>query len=134
MGLFGKKKLKPMILNFYEGELQGFQCNFPCEVLLADSVLWIVRRNPYIEVKLDRKRIASIDILPEREYMAKFKGVPVESPKGQSIHKDFYVFHYMGKDGENKQLVLWGTSGDSLKVMKMRKELLSHRPPQSYEI
>lgn len=134
MGLFGKKKLKPMILNFYEGELQGFQCNFPCEVLLTDNVLWIVRRNPYIEVKLDRKRITSIDILPEREYMAKFKGVPIEIPKSQYIHKDFYVIYYMSKDGENKQLVLWGTSVESLKVMKMRKELLSQRSPQSYEI
>ena len=134
MGLFGKKKLKPMILNFYEGELQGFQCNFPCEVLLTDNVLWIVRRNPYIEVKLDRKRITSIDILPEREYMAKFKGVPIEIQKSQYIHKDFYVIYYMSKDGENKQLVLWGTSGESLKVMKMRKELLSQRSPQSYEI
>ena len=91
MGLFGKKKLKPMILNF------------PCEVLLTDNVLWIVRRNPYIEVKLDRKRITSIDILPEREYMAKFKGVPIEIPKSQYIHKDFYVIYYMSKDGENKQ-------------------------------
>ena len=134
MGLFGKKKLKPMILNFYEGELQGFQCNFPCEVLLTDNVLWIVRRNPYIEVKLDRKRITSIDILPEREYMAKFKGVPIEIPKSQYIHKYFYVIYYKSKDGENKQLVLWGTSGESLKVMKMRKELLSQRSPQSYEI
>ncbi len=108
MGLFGKKKLKPMILNFYEGELQGFQCNFPCEVLLTDNVLWIVRRNPYIEVKLDRKRITSIDILPEREYMAKFKGVPIEIPKSQYIHKDSALGNVRGefKSYENEKRIV----------------------------
>lgn len=136
MGLFGKKNKIPdgIRVNYYEGELQEFQCNFPCQILLMDDFLRITKINPYVEVKLDRNRISSIDIFPEKEYMTKHKGTSTETTKTQSIHKDYYVINYTDKDGNYKHLDFWGTSTETLKVMKMRTSLAADNSPKSYEI
>lgn len=135
MGLFGKKKIPDGIrVMYYEGELNGFQCNFPCQILLTDDVLRITKINPYVEVKLDRTRISSIDIFGELEYMSKFKGVSIETSKSKSIHKSYFVINYISKSGEKKQIVFWGTSVETIKVMKMREEFAKNAKTESYEI
>lgn len=136
MGLFGKKKNIPdgIRVMFYDGELSGFQCNFPCQLLLMDDVLRITRVNPDIEVRLDRNRVSSIDIFPELQYMAKYKGTAIETTKAKSVHKEYYVINYIDKNGENKHLDFCGTASESLKIMKMRQQLQKNSAPQSYDI
>ena len=65
MGLFGKKIPDGIRVVFYEGDLEGFQCNFASQLLLMDDVLRITKINPYVEARLDRNRISSIDIFSE---------------------------------------------------------------------
>lgn len=134
MGLFRKKIPDGIRVVFYEGELKGFQCNFPCQILLMDDALRITKINPDVEVKLDRTRISTIDIFGESEYVSKFKGTSTETSKTKGIHKSYYVINYVNKAGEDKQIVFWGTSAETIKVMKMREELTKNAVPESYEI
>ena len=46
MGLFGKKIPDGIRVVFYEGDLEGFQCNFASQLLLMDDVLRITKINP----------------------------------------------------------------------------------------
>lgn len=136
MGFFGKKKDIPdgIRVMFYDGELSGFQCNFPCQLLLMDDVLRITRVKPDIEVKLDRNRVSSIDIFPELQYMTKYKGTSIETTKSKSVQKEYYVINYINKNGEYKHLDFWGTASETLKIMKMRQQLQNNSVPQSYDI
>lgn len=136
MGLFGKKKDIPdgIRVMFYDGELSGFQCNFPCQLLLMDDVLRITRVKPDIEVKLDRNRVSSIDIFPELQYMTKYKGTSIETTKSKRVQKEYYVINYINKNGEYKHLDFWGTASETLKIMKMRQQLQNNSVPQLYDI
>ena len=87
MGLFGKKIPDGIRVVFYEGDLEGFQCNFASQLLLMDDVLRITKINPYVEARLDRNRISSIDIFSEVEYMAKYKGASVQTSKEKKFRK-----------------------------------------------
>ena len=63
MGLFGKKKNAGSIpVQFYEGDLPGFLCDFPCQIRLEDEYLLITKVNPSVEVKLNRDRILGVEI------------------------------------------------------------------------
>ena len=99
-----------------------------------DDALRITKINPDVEVKLDRTRISTIDIFRESEYMSKFKGTSTETSKTNGIHKSYYVINYVNKAGEDKQIVFWGTSAETIKVMKMREELVKSMASESYEI
>lgn len=138
MGLFGKKIDIPdgIRVNYYEGELKEFPCNYPCQILLMDDVLRITKVNPYVEVKLERSRITSIDTFTEKEYMTKYKGTTTETTKAAAagIHKYYFVVNYIGKDGESRHLDLWGTSSEVSKVTKMQNQLLEGKTSTSYEI
>lgn len=136
MGLFGKKNKIPdgIRVMFYEGELAGFQCNFPCQLLLMDDVLRITKVSPDVEVKLDRNRVSSIDVFPELQYMTKYKGTSVETSKAKGIQKEYYVINYIDRKGESKHLDFWGTASESLKIVKMREQLQKNSIPQSYDI
>ena len=136
MGLFGKKNKIPdgIRVVYYEGELPEFQCNFGCQILLMDDCLRITKINPYVEVKLDRNRISSIDIFREKEYMIKYKGVSAETTKEKNMHKDYYVINYVDKNGNCKHLDLWGTSAETIKVRKMSVALSTNNCSTSYEI
>lgn len=136
MGLFGKKKKIPggIRVMFYDGDLRGFQCNFPCQLMLMDDVLRITKINPDVEVKLEKSRISSIDIFSELQYMEKYKGTSCETTKAKGIKKEYYVINYTDKNGESKQLAFWGAATESLQIMKMREQLQQSSTPQTYEI
>lgn len=134
MGLFGKKIPDGIRVVFCEGDLEGFQCNFASQLLLMDDVLRITKINPYVEARLDRNRISSIDIFSEVEYMAKYKGASVQTSKVKEIPKAYYVINYVDKNGEKKHLDFWGTASESLKIMKMREQLQKDKPSLSYDI
>ncbi|MDO4327008.1 MAG: hypothetical protein Q4E24_13410 [bacterium] len=140
MGLFGSKKNKEkksekIPVQYYDGELNGFPTNFPCGLLLTDEALIITRINPEIEVKLDRKRILSIDIFfEENQYMAKFKGVNISTSQCKGMSKHYYVLNYLGKDGERKHLDFWGTVFETGKVQKMNEKIMETLKSTSYEI
>lgn len=135
MGLFGKKKEKVpdgIRMMFYDGELPGFMCNFPCQLLLTDEVLRITKINPYVEVNLERSRITSIDFYEERQYMQKFKGNAAFTSK--SGETSYYVVNYISKDGMGKHLDFWADPFSGIKMMKMIKEFMKSQKSTSYEI
>jgi hypothetical protein len=134
MGLFGKKIDIPngIRIQFYDGDLPGFMCNFPCQLLLMDNQLRITKVKPYVEVFLDVTKIQSIDILKETEYMSKYKGNAATTAMFGS--KDYYVINYVSKDGDQRHLDFWGTPGESLKVFKMRGQIMKSIAPNSYEL
>lgn len=135
MGLFGKKKIPDGVkVVFYEGELMGFQCNFPCQILLTTDLLRITKVNPYVEVTISRERIVSIDVFSELEYMAKHKGTNAQTTKERNIAKSYYVINYVSKDGCLKHLDFWGTSHEALKMMRMREEILKDKKTTTYEL
>ncbi len=134
MGLFGKKIPDGIRVVFYEGDLEGFQCDFASQLLLMDDILRITKINPYVEARLDRNRISSIDIFSEIEYMAKYKGVSVQPSKGKRLPKEYYVINYVNKSGEKKHLDFWGTASETLKIRKMREQIQKDKTSQSYDI
>lgn len=137
MGIFGKKEKIPdgIRIVFYEGELKEFPANGACQLLLLDDVLRITKIKPYVEVRLERSRILNIEIyMDESEYMAKYKGVNITTSKAKGIPKHYYVVKYISKDGKEKHLDFWGTPGDTSKMMKMNKEIVSTARTTAYEI
>ena len=76
MGLFGKKEKIPdgIRVMYYEGELNEFPVNYPCQLLLMDDCLRITKIKPYTEVKLDRKRILTLEVFGKNDYMQRYKG------------------------------------------------------------
>lgn len=134
MGLFRKKVDIPdgIRIQFYDGELPGFMCNFPCQLLLMDNKLRITKVNPYVEVFLDRTKIRSLDILRETEYMAKYKGNATTTALMGS--KDYYVINYVSSDGAQRHIDFWGTPVESIKILKMRKQILGCTVSSSYEL
>lgn len=135
MGLFSKKeKYKEEVrVVFYEGELKGFTYDTPCRLLLQKDELQITKINPNIVVHLDRRSVLGLTWLPEIEYMKKYKGTDITQKK-DNIPRSFYILDYLDKERIKKQLVFWGTSKETLKVMKMQKELLKDIQSNSYEI
>lgn len=137
MGLFGKKEKIPdgIGVMYYEGNLPGFNCNFPCGLQFTGDTLKIVKNNPTVEVNLDRKRILSIDIfMQEEQYMAKYKGTNITTSKCKSVPKHYYVINYLDKEGKQSHIDFWGTSQTTGKVMKIRQELMKEQQPTTYEI
>lgn len=136
MGLFQKKSKIPdgIKIQYYEGDLQGFICNYPCQLLLEDDKLRITKVNPDVTVYLNINRLMSIDIFPEKEYMAKYKGNDTTTSRAKGISKEYYVFNYIDKNNNNKQLVFWGTSTESLKIMKIRETAIKNQKSNAYEI
>lgn len=136
MGLFGKKEKIPdgIRVMYYEGELNEFPVNYPCQLLLMDDYLRITKIKPYTEVKLDRARIQSLEVYQERDYLIKYRGTSANLPKSGTPGKSYYVFNYMSKDGDKKRLDFWGTSSEYFKMCKMRDELMKNQQSSSYEI
>lgn len=136
MGLFGKKEKIPdgIRVMYYEGELKEFPANHPCQILLMDNVLRITKINPYIEVKLDRDRINSIDLYSEQQYMQKFKGNDGGIAKKNEVQKAYYVINYLGKDGLGKHLVFWAASFEAIKMGKLKDEIMKNKQSITYEI
>ena len=136
MGLFRKKKNAGSIpVQFYEGDLPGFLCDFPCQIRLEDEYLLITKVNPSVEVKLNRDRILGVEIfIFENQYMTKYKGVNITTTKEKSTPKQYYVFHYVDKNGNKKHLDFWGTSFETGKIQKIQEALLKNNVSSSYEI
>ena len=136
MGLFGKKKNAGSIpVQFYEGDLPGFLCDFPCQIRLEDEYLLITKVNPSVEVKLNRDRILGVEIfIFENQYMTKYKGVNITTTKEKSTPKQYYVFHYVDKNGNKKHLDFWGTSFETGKIQKIQEALLKNNVSSSYKI
>lgn len=132
MGLFRKKEKIPdgIRVVYYEGELPGFSCNYACQLLLTNDELYITKIKPYVEVRLARERILSMDILPEIEYMKKFKG----NAPTQSSNKVYYVLNYLDKIGNKKHMDFWGTTFEDHKMRRLQQELISDSQSHTYEI
>lgn len=136
MGLFGKKEKIPdgIRVMYYEGELNEFPVNQPCQILLMEDCLRITKINPYTEVRLDRNRILSVEVLGKNDYMQRYKGNAESGFRKGDIPTSYYVINYLDKNGEKKQIVFWSASSSALKVMKMRDELMKNQQSSSYEI
>lgn len=136
MGLFGKKKGIPdgIRVMFYEGDLPGFICNLPCQILLQDDCLRFTKIEPYIEAKLPRDRIISIELFGEQDYMQKFKGNAGSVPGKNEISKGYYVIYYFDKEGNKKHIDVWATSHEAQKMWKLKEEFAKLQKSLSYEI
>lgn len=134
MGLFHKKnkEIRPM---FYEGDLPNFAANKACKLLLLEDKLQISQINPQIDVSLDVKRITNIEYFKEQDFMQKYKGNSGKRTlkKGET-EKSYYVFSYIGKDSDLHKFVVWAVAFESLKMMKLRDEIVKNIQPASYEI
>ena len=136
MGLFGKKKNIPegIRVMFYEGDLPGFSCNFPCQIFLGEEYLRITRMNPQVEVKLPRSRLLSIDVFSEQDYMQKFKGNAGSALRRGDVNKGFYVIYYLDKEGNKKHIDVWAVSFEAQKMWKLRETIAQKQGSMSYEI
>ena len=136
MGLFGKKEKIPdgIRVMYYEGELNEFPVNQPCQILLMEDCLRITKNNPYTEVRLDRNRILSVEVLGKNDYMQRYKGNAESGFRKGDIPTSYYVINYLDKNGDKKQIVFWSASSSALKVMKLRDELANKQKSKSYEI
>ena len=72
----------------------------------------------------------SMDILPEIEYMKKFKG----NAPTQSSNKVYYVLNYLDKIGNKKHMDFWVTTFEDHKMRRLQQELLSDSQSHTYEI
>lgn len=136
MGLFGKKEKIPdgIRVMYYEGELNEFPVNQPCQILLMEDCLRITKINPYTEVRLDRNRILSLEVFGKNDYMQRYKGNAESGFRKGDIPTSYYVIYYLDKNGEKKQIVFWSASSSALKVMKLRDELAKNQKSKSYDI
>ncbi|MCH1953676.1 hypothetical protein MCJ35_31295 [Enterocloster sp. OA13] len=136
MGLFGKKEKIPdgIRVMYYEGELNEFPVNQPCQILLMEDCLRITKNNPYTEVRLDRNRILSVEVLGKNDYMQRYKGNAESGFRKGDIPTSYYVINYLDKNGDKKQIVFWSASSSALKVMRLRDELANKQKSKSYEI
>lgn len=136
MGLFGKKEKIPdgIRVMYYEGELNEFPVNQPCQILLMEDCLRITKINPYTEVRLDRNRILSLEVFGKNDYMQRYKGNAESGFRKGDIPTSYYVINYLDKNGEKKQIVFWSASSSALKVMKLRDELAKNQKSKSYDI
>ena len=136
MGLFGKKEKIPdgIRVMYYEGELNEFPVNQPCQILLMEDCLRITKNNPYTEVRLDRNRILSVEVLGKNDYMPRYKGNAESGFRKGDIPTSYYVINYLDKNGDKKQIVFWSASSSALKVMRLRDELTNKQKSKSYEI
>ncbi|MCB7335966.1 hypothetical protein LK536_27260 [Lachnoclostridium pacaense] len=136
MGLFGKKEKIPdgIRVMYYEGELNEFPVNQPCQILLMEDCLRITKNNPYTEVRLDRNRILSVEVLGKNDYMQRYKGNAESGFRKGDIPTSYYVINYLDKNGDKKQIVFWSASSSALKVMRLRDELTNKQKSKSYEI
>ena len=136
MGLFGKKEKIPdgIRVMYYEGELNEFPVNQPCQILLMEDCLRITKNNPYTEVRLDRNRILSVEVLGKNDYMQRYKGNAESGFRKGDIPTSYYVINYLDKNGDKKQIVFWSASSSALKVMRLSDELTNKQKSKSYEI
>lgn len=133
-GFSKNKGSKGIPVQYYEGELPGFETNFPAQLVVCDNHLVISRIKPDVTVNLDLSRIQTIEIYVEPEFMAKYKGTTISTSKAKGIQKEYYVFNYTSQAGQNAKLVFWGTAAETLKIMKLRDTINNSKAPTSYTI
>ena len=83
--------------------------------------------------KLPTDRITDIEMLGEPQFLQKYKGATMVINK-KDIPREFYILHYINKDGDKKSAVFWGVNAYS--KMKALKEKLPVRAdtPMEYEL
>lgn len=135
MGLFGKKyKDIDVRAMYYDGELPNFIADHACRIILQETDLILAQSAPKVEVRLERSRVQSIEQLPEVDYMLKYKGASGRVYGKGEVPRSFFVIHYVTKNGTNQHVDFWGTSMESIKIMKLQQRLIADQKPTSYEI
>ena len=134
MSLFSKKKVfKDVPVLYYDGDLKEFSTNMPCRIALSDDIFQIKKTNPEVTVNLDIKRILSAEILNEKDYMIKFRGIPAPESKNK-IDKVYLVINYTNKDEELKHLDFWYTVFEAPEIRKIIDEIPFGHDSKSYDI
>lgn len=134
MSIFGKKKVfegVPVI--YYDGDLKEFSTNTPCHLLLSNDTFQIKKNNPEVTVNLDTRRILRAEILNEKDYMIKLRGISAPESKNK-IDKVYLVINYTNKDEESKHLAFWFTVAEAPKIRKFIDEIPLVHDPKSYDI
>lgn len=135
MGLFGKKKNDLSVHTvFYEGDLPDFIPEYSCTISLHDKTLEIKMDKSGVTISLSRDRIQYLSVLSEQEFMKKYKNTTVAPTKMNKVQKSFYIIKYEDKNGVGKEYIFWGNSMETLKVLKIEKELMSNSGPKNYEL
>ena len=126
MGLFGKKNKVPegISVQFYEGELPGFVADVVCLLYLDNNILTIKRYDMDTVAKLPTDRITDIEMLGEPQFLQKYKGTTMVINK-KDIPREFYVLHYINKDGDKKCVVFWGANA-YFKMKALKEKLPVH--------
>ena len=132
MGLFGKKKSEEVRIIFYEGDLPGFRADVVCLLSLQDDVLLISSFDGKSIAKLPADRILDIEMLGEPQFLEKYKGSTMVK-KSNEIPREFYVLHFIGKDGNEKQIVFWGVN-KFFKVQSLKDKLPMKVRTSEYEL
>lgn len=132
MGLFGKKVDSDSIqVMHYEG-LRGFAQDSVCTIHSQDDIL-ISRMNPEIDVTLPRKQITAIDIMPEKNFMAKYHGHADTTAKFAA--KMYVVINYVSSDGADSHIAFWYPNTDLKTGNKIRALKTDIEPaPSSYTL
>ena len=111
--MFGRKKKELPAgarLMHYEG-LPGFAQDMPCFMeQTLDALVFRQMEGPAVTLPLSK--INSVDVLEERNYMAKYKGHPASTSRTNAV-KWYGVFTY----DTTKQVVVWFLSPKDGKVL-----------------
>lgn len=112
--LFSKKNKDIIRVMHYEG-LEGFNQNYPCTIEEKEDVFEIKKINPELTVTLPKNKIVKIDSLRDHEFMQKY-----QNTVGTNNKKFYLVITYNSKEGNEKQIVLWGTAAEGIKFNDLK--------------
>lgn len=131
MGIFGKRDSWTVL--FYEGEVPGFANDLPCDITLSDDTLRFEQKKTKTEILLPRARLIDLEILPQKDFMEKYKR---GSDKQLGPKKTYYVFNYVNKNNEKTRIVfwLWNVDKNIFKMIDLRNRILKSSNHQTYEL
>lgn len=133
MGLFGKKVDSDEIRVMHYDGLQGFAQDGVCFLSVNDDAILFRSVKPVVEATLPCSQVLSIDIMPEQNYMAKYRGNAGTTAKfGQKI---YVVIQYSSSQGEDRTIALWYVASDIKAGNKLRwLKDQAHKIPVSYTL
>lgn len=130
----GKKKEKGAFCraSYYEG-LPNFNDIGVCNLFIEGDTLLIKQVKPEITVRVKLAQIRTIDVLPENEFMMKYKNTSAP-PSKTPLNKSYYVFKYVNSKGNDSMFVLWGVGMEIRQIYQLQKMINQSKGPQSYDL
>lgn len=133
MGLFGNKNVQFRLMH-YEG-LAGFPTDHGVDFNCSEDQIAFKAYKQDATATLSISQITGVELLPETEYMQRYKGT-VSAPNNGNYNFMYYVLNYTASDGQNKSITFRGVN--SVKATdywgKLKQQLASDINKGSYSL